>query len=193
MGEKLLFEGLSLSVRSGEIWAITGPSGAGKSSLLKVLSGELLPNEGTVELFGRQGEIPQALALNEELTAGENVRVGQFKGLSFVESLQMYFQRDERIVPLLARWGVKDPLQRVRTLSGGEKQRVAMVRATLEPWQILFADEPISQLDDENARAVLLSLKAEALKRGGALVIVLHHRALAEEIATNHLVLGNVR
>jgi phosphonate transport system ATP-binding protein len=191
LGERLLFDGLSFAIGPGEVWAITGPSGAGKSSLLRLLTGELAPSAGTVERPGLQGEIPQGLALNDELSAGDNARVGMFRGLSFFNSLRLLYQREPGPDRQLARWGVKNAEQRVGTLSGGEKQRVAVARALLERWQVLLADEPISQLDDENARKVLLELKAEAVRRCGALVLVLHHRSLADEVATHKLKLGN--
>ena len=190
LGDRKLFGGISLAVEPGQVWAITGPSGAGKSSLLKVLTGEIFAGEGEVRRQATFGEIPQGLGLNEELDAEQNVLVGQLKNLGFFATLVRWFRGQPGVAALLAEWGVRNSHQRVSTLSGGEKQRVAVVRATLEPWQVLFADEPISQLDDANARKVLLALKAEAIRRGGALVLVLHHHALAQEIATHHLKLG---
>jgi ABC-type phosphate/phosphonate transport system ATPase subunit len=190
LGERKLFCGISLAVEPGQVWAITGPSGAGKSSLLKVLTGEIAANEGEVQRFAAKGEIPQGLGLNEELDAEQNVLVGQLKHLSFFAAFACWFRGQPGVAARLLEWGVRDSHQLVGTLSGGEKQRVSVVRATFEPWQILFADEPISQLDDANARKVLLALKAEAFKRGGALVLVLHHEALAQEIATHHLKVG---
>ncbi len=189
-GDRTLFSHVSLAVEPGQVWAITGPSGAGKSSLLKVLTGELAAQEGEVRCSVAKGEIPQGLGLNEELDAEQNALVGQLKNRSFFATFAQWFRGQPAVATRLAEWGVRNSHQRVSTLSGGEKQRVGLVRAMFEPWQILFADEPISQLDDANARKVLLALKTEAARRGGALVLVLHHRALAQEIATHHLKLG---
>lgn len=190
VGERVLFQGITLAVFPGDVVVITGPSGAGKSTLLKILSGETEPSRGRVTRFCLQGEIPQDLALNEELTAADNARIGRFKGLSLWASLSLWFRGDPGIREKLGRWGLHKPLQRLGTMSGGEKQRVAVARALDEDWRVLFADEPISQLDDQNARLVLGTLREEARRREGALVLVLHHKALAEEFGTRELKLG---
>lgn len=186
-GERVLCENLSLDVRPGEIWALTGPSGVGKSTLLRALSGAL-PQAGAVKRPAEWAEIPQGLALNEELSAFENVCVAQFKGVSVWRSLlPLPSSFRDRAEDTLRALGLSKPHQRSGTLSGGERQRVAVARALLEPWQILLADEPISQLDGNNARAALTLLREEMKKRGGALVLALHHEELAKEFATRRI------
>jgi ABC-type lipoprotein export system ATPase subunit len=188
IGERTLFQNLSLLVKPNSVLVIEGPSGVGKSSLLKLFSKELSPSKGSMERNSIWGEIPQHLALNEELSALANVHLGLLKGLSLFEALRV--QQDPRVEKLLKRFGIVDLKRPLKFFSGGEKQRVAIVRALVEPWKILFADEPISQLDEENAEKAIQALKEEAFNRGGALVLVLHHPKLAKKYGTDFLKMG---
>ncbi len=195
LGERLLFDQLSLSISAGDVLAVTGPSGAGKSSLLRCLSGEISA-EGKVSRHARVGEIPQALALNEELPAWENVALARF-----LQEKQSFFGS---LLPAGALWrkksvdamralGLRSPNVKTAKLSGGEKQRLAAARALLADWRLLLADEPISQLDETNSRLVLTALKEEAKRRNGALILVLHHEGLAKEYSSRTLQLGGSR
>jgi ABC-type cobalamin/Fe3+-siderophores transport system ATPase subunit len=186
LGERTLFEGLSFAVPANSIFVIEGPSGVGKSSLIRLCTKELLPDQGTLNRHELWGEIPQHLALNEELSAEENVQVGQLKGLSLMESFLA--AKQPRARAMLSAFGVPITGGRpLKKMSGGERQRVAIVRALLEPWKILFADEPVSQLDEANAEKALEALCAEARNRDGALVLVLHHANLAKKFGTHFL------
>jgi len=192
VGERLLFDQISIDIAPGDIWAVTGPSGVGKSSFLKCLSGELR-FEGQVNRHSRLGEIPQTLALNEELLAWENVAIARFlqEHSSFFQSILPAGREWKRkAVEALGNLGLGEPHAETARLSGGEKQRVAAARALLSDWKVLLADEPISQLDEKNSRLVLETLVNEARKRNGALVLVLHHEALTREFATRTLRLG---
>jgi putative ABC transport system ATP-binding protein len=179
-----VLHGIDLEVKGGEFVAVTGPSGSGKSTLLNLLglleppsAGEVWLGEQRVSHLGRRaqarvrgasiGYVFQSFLLLSGLTALDNVLlaaryVGRDRALARREALA-----------LLERMGVghrKDhyPAQ----LSGGEQQRVAYCRAVLNRPQLVLADEPTGNLDDEHARVILAELRASTVERGAAVVIV---------------------
>jgi lipoprotein-releasing system ATP-binding protein len=184
---------VDLSIAAGETLAITGPSGCGKSTLLNILGTLDRPDSGSVTLFGedaltldegglsrvraeRIGFIFQLHHLLPHLTALENVLIPALAGTTRPDRAAVH----DRARRLLARVGLaahadKKPAQ----LSGGEQQRVAVVRALIRQPGLLLADEPTGALDAANGAALmelLLELNAE---EGTALVMVTHDPALA--------------
>jgi ABC-type lipoprotein export system ATPase subunit len=188
-----VLRGVNLQIKAGETLAITGPSGCGKSTLLHILGTLDRPDSGTVTLFGdnvgvmdeaalsrlradRIGFIFQLHHLLPHLTALENVLVPTLAGAGKTDRKAAA----ERARKLLDRVGLsahtdKKPSQ----LSGGEQQRVAVVRALIRQPGLLLADEPTGALDAATGRALmdlLLELNAELHT---ALVVVTHDPKLA--------------
>ena len=188
-----VLRGVDLRIAPGESLAITGPSGCGKSTLLHILGTLDRPDSGTVTLFGedasalddaglsrlrsnRIGFIFQLHHLLPQLTALENVLVPTLAGTDKPDRTAAAV----RARKLLDRVGLgahtdKKPAQ----LSGGEQQRVAVVRALIRQPGLLLADEPTGALDAANGAALmslLLELNAEL---GTALVMVTHDPKLA--------------
>lgn len=188
-----VLRGVDLTIAPGETIAITGPSGCGKSTLLHILGTLDRPESGTVTLFGedagtldeaglsrlraeRIGFIFQLHHLLPQLSALENVLVPTLAGAVKTDRAAA----EERARNLLSRVGLgahldKKPAQ----LSGGEQQRVAVVRALIRQPGLLLADEPTGALDAANGQALmdlLLELNAEL---GTALVMVTHDARLA--------------
>lgn len=188
-----VLRGVDLTIAPGETIAITGPSGCGKSTLLHILGTLDRPESGTVTLFGedagtldeaglsrlraeRIGFIFQLHHLLPQLSALENVLVPTLAGAVKTDRAAA----EERARKLLSRVGLgahldKKPAQ----LSGGEQQRVAVVRALIRQPGLLLADEPTGALDAANGQALmdlLLELNAEL---GTALVMVTHDARLA--------------
>ena len=189
LGGRDLFKDLSFSLCAGEIVGLRAPSGAGKSSLLRCLSGAETAYEGTYQWNCAWAEIPQHLALNPELSAWENLQVAlaMHKGSGFFSPGST--EQKKRAYALLEHFQISADAS-TELLSGGEAQRLAVVRALLAPWRVLLADEAAAHLDEDNAKKVLQALKEEALLRKGALLVVQHESNLLEQFATRFLPWG---
>jgi phospholipid/cholesterol/gamma-HCH transport system ATP-binding protein len=165
-GAERIHDGVSFSVRRGEMVALIGASGTGKSVLLKEIIGLLRPAAGTIRLFGadvwrsspdemnalrrRFGMLFQDGALFSSLTVAENIAVPFRENTDLpMELISPLVGFKLSLVGLAPDTGAKMPAQ----LSGGMRKRAALARAlALEP-EILFLDEPTSGLDPVGARA----------------------------------------
>lgn len=179
---------IDLAVRPGELVLIEGPSGSGKTTLLQILGLLQRPDEGEVHVAGRRlDRLPEA-ALPEQRRRHV---VFIFQGFNLLESLTV---RENVAVAarLCGRRGTDEVLARVDLLaradhrpphiSGGEKQRAAIARALACDGELVLADEPTANLDWDNARPVLASLRALA-DRGDKAVVVVSHDARLEPFA----------
>ena len=172
----------SLSLHPGQLTVIRGRSGGGKSTLLNMLSGLLAPTSGRVfyddrdlydmsdddlSLFRNRhiGLIPQGKSAIGSLTVMENILLPR----------TLYGDRDEKgAVRMMEHLGIdhlRDAMP--KELSGGELRRMAIARALIRRPQVLFADEPTGDLDDENTEIVFRLLRAAA-GRGSAVFMVTH-------------------
>lgn len=176
----LAVDHVSIEVRQGEFVGIMGPSGSGKSSLLYLMSGLKVPTSGEVRyrnqvihlmserermhlrrrefgfVFQQPYLLPYLTALENVLVAVPGDREAYRRALELFEQLGLAHLAD--------RYPHK--------LSGGEKQRVCVVRAMVHQPQILFADEPTASLDHVNGHAVIRLLAA--YRERGAVVVVTH-------------------
>jgi lipoprotein-releasing system ATP-binding protein len=188
-----VLRGADLHIAAGETIAITGPSGCGKSTLLNILGTLDRPDSGTVTLFGedalaldeaglsrlraeRIGFIFQLHHLLPHLSALENVLVPTLAGSTRTDRNAAL----ERARRLLQRVGLgahmdKKPAQ----LSGGEQQRVAVVRALIREPGLLLADEPTGALDAASGKALMDLLLELNTEQKTALVMVTHDPRLA--------------
>ncbi|HET6410711.1 MAG TPA: nitrate/sulfonate/bicarbonate ABC transporter ATP-binding protein [Anaeromyxobacter sp.] len=171
---------ISLSIRPNEVVALLGPSGCGKSTILRILAGLTAPTRGEVlyhsaPLSGLNpgiGFVFQSFALYPWMTVTQNVEaVLRAKGLSPDEVAT----RCHRAVQMVGLSGFEDAYP--RELSGGMKQRVGMARAfSLDP-EMLFMDEPFSQVDAltaESLRAEVLDLWGSENRNPTSIVMVSH-------------------
>lgn len=178
-------QNVSVALEPGKLKVITGRSGSGKTTLLHMLSGLLAPSEGKIflddtDLYAQSDAalsrlrnsslsvIPQARSAVETLTVKENVLL---PGL-------LHSKKDQSAQALqwLERLGIAH-LQDARpaALSGGELRRMAIARALTQDGDILLADEPTGDLDDENTALVLSVLRAAA-DAGKAVLLVTHEK-----------------
>ena len=168
-----------------------GRSGSGKSTLLNLLSGIDLPDSGLIEFQGRAvsalrepertlfrrrhvGFVYQFFNLIPTLDVEENVRlVLDLNGVRGAAARS-------RSASILEHVGLGDRLHSaVDALSGGEQQRVAIARALVHEPELVLADEPTGNLDDESAREILPLMRALVSARGATLVLVTHDASLA--------------
>src|SRR4051812_25097162 len=182
-GALVVLDGLSLRVPAGGHVALTGPSGSGKSTLLSILGGLEKPQAGSVVVGGHQladlegddlaayrrttiGFVFQHFGLLDTLTAVENVE------LTLMLSSRSARSRRARASELLERLGMADrATHRPHQLSGGERQRVAIARAVANEPQLVLADEPTGNLDEESAEHVADLLDSLPADHGCTLVV----------------------
>jgi len=175
-------------VKKGEQWMIVGPSGSGKSTILNLISGELVPSDGSVRVLGkcmnamtydeRQafrieniGYVFQDFPLVPYLNALQNI-VFPFR---INPHLQLSEDVVERAHALLNRLGLINKHDRMPSeLSQGERQRVAIARALIVKPKILLADEPTAGLDLHRSHAVMDLLESVATDEGAGLIVVSH-------------------
>ncbi|MCY4606438.1 MAG: ABC transporter ATP-binding protein [Gemmatimonadetes bacterium] len=191
-GEGLeVLKGVDLAVRAGELVAVMGESGVGKSTLLHLLGTLDLPTAGQLQIAGTDvlnlgdqalsrfrnrhiGFVFQFHYLLPEFTALENVLLpARVAGVD----------RRQEALELMDSVGLADRLHhRPGALSGGECQRVAMVRALVNEPLVVLADEPSGNLDEATSASLHQLLAELARERGQAFVVMTHDRKLAQSM-----------
>ena len=178
----------SLEVARGEFICISGRSGSGKSTLLNILSGIELPDRGEVIIDGQSltgqsdyqrtvfrrrhlGFVFQFFNLIPTLTVAENLRLPlQLNGID----------APDRVARWLARVGLEDRAAAYPdTLSGGEQQRIAIIRALIHEPALVLADEPTGNLDADTGQQVLEILDGLCRDQNATLVVVSHSAEVA--------------
>ena len=182
--------GINLKIASGEYVSIMGPSGSGKSTLLNIIGLLDRPDNGRYELDGNDvtglSEIEQARVRREKigfvfqsfhlvprLTAAENIELPlMIEGISPA-------RRKSRVEEVLLEFDLSDRAQhRPAEMSGGQRQRTAIARATILRPTAILADEPTGNIDHRNG-AVVMALLERLHLAGTTLIVVTHDRELA--------------
>jgi ATP-binding cassette subfamily F protein 3 len=176
--------GVDLVVERGEKWALVGPNGAGKTTLLKVILGELTP------LAGR-------------CSVGANVDVATFaqhqvEGLNFANTVYQEFAlaagsqaKNRNLRTVLGSFGFPGEAadRQVGELSGGERTRLALAKALVNPVNLLVLDEPTNHLDLASCDVLIDALRAYP----GTVLLVTHDRYLVREVATGLVAVRDAR
>lgn len=192
-GETKALKDISFAVQEGEFIAIVGPSGCGKSTLLSIIAGLLAPEEGTIVVnnpdgslhYPKIGYMLQRDHLFEWRTVYRNVTLG------LELNHKMTKENLEKIDRLLEDYGLdKFRDKRPDELSGGMKQRAALIRTlALEP-QLLLLDEPFSALDYQTRLYVSADICRLIREAGKTMIIITHDLAEAISIADRIIVLS---
>jgi ABC-type branched-subunit amino acid transport system ATPase component len=176
-----ILSGVSIKVRDGEIVTIVGPNGAGKSTLIKTIFGLLQPRSGRILFHGEDisGEkphvithrglsyVPQLDNVFKSLTVEENLEMGSMDRSRTDEQI-------ERMYTLFPRLGERRS-QAAGTMSGGERQMVAMARALMPNPQVLLLDEPSAGLAPAFVDAIFE--KTEEVNRAGVTIVMVEQNA----------------
>ena len=183
-----------LIVQDGEHWMIVGPSGSGKSTLLNLISGELIPQSGTVEVLGQTvhdlsfakrqsfrianiGYVFQDFPLVPYLNALQNVVLPYRVNPELALTTACF----DRAHTLLERLGLHNKDKRMPSeLSQGERQRVAIARALIAKPRLILADEPTAGLDLKRSHGVLDLIENIATDEGAGLIVVSHEPQIVE-------------
>jgi heme exporter protein A len=175
-GDRCLFKGLSFALNSGELLLLKGRNGSGKTSFLRAIAGLLELESGSV--------VWNEVAVTKEPQVFQNSLVWMahqvgFKGdLTLLENLHFEAalrpQSDQDLEDVLKRLGL-NPLKRLpmRSLSAGQRRRVALARMLLSDAQLWIMDEPVANLDSEG-RALVIELIREHLAADGMVIMAAH-------------------
>ena len=170
-----ILHGLNLTIKPGERIALVGESGAGKSTLLHLLYNRL---------GSRAALMPQDSALVQALSVFHNVYMGRLHERSVWRNLRNLIfpvpSDVDEVRAVLARLRLGDKIfSNVGQLSGGQYQRTALARALYHPGQVIVADEPVSSVDEHQAREILATMNNEK----ETVLLAMHDRELAIEFA----------
>jgi len=200
-GRVRALRGASFTVNAGEVVALIGDNGAGKSTLVKTLSGVHEPDSGEIRFEGRPVTIPtpvaarelgietvyQDLALAPDLESSANLflgreatRPGLLGRLGFLDKAGMRRRTEEAFTQLGV--GVQDSTAAVATLSGGQRQGVAVARAVTWAGKVVFMDEPTAALGVVQTRNVL-DLIRRVRDTGLAVVLITHNMPEVMEVS----------
>ena len=184
-------ENVNFSIERGEFVFFVGSSGAGKSTLLKLLIRELIPSEGTLNIFGRDatrlprhrlpylrrniGMVFQDFRLMEDRTAYDNVA---FAMIVIGASRRQIKRRVSHVLQLVGLEG--KGRAKVCDLSGGEQQRVGLARAIANQPAMVIADEPTGNLDPGTSLDIMNLLRSINL-RGTTVLVATHNRDIVDK------------
>ena len=210
--KELIVSDVTLTIRRAERIAILGPNGAGKSSLLKLLGLMNTPSCGELSIFEQDVRhtsvktrrqmrsqiawIPQGLQVVAQLNALTNALLGALSRVNPLTSLLGWFpQREvEQAHQALSAVGMSHMAdRRTDSLSGGERQKVAIARALVQGGEIVLADEPTASLDPAASEDMMMLLKKLSSELGLTTVVVLHDIDLAMGFADRILGMKNGR
>jgi fructose transport system ATP-binding protein len=201
-GQVTALDGADFELRAGEILAVIGDNGAGKSSLIKALSGATIPDEGELLLDGKPVHfrspidarragietVYQDLAVAAAMTIAENLFLGrELRRPGFLGSVLRMLDKKKMLEESIARMqelkvGIRSMTQPVETLSGGQRQCVAVGRAAAFAQHVVIMDEPTAALGVKEGNMVL-ELIRRVRDRGLPVVLISHNMPHVFEVA----------
>ncbi|TXT37863.1 MAG: ABC transporter [Comamonadaceae bacterium] len=184
-GQVTALDGADFELRAGEILAVIGDNGAGKSSLIKCLAGATIPDEGELYLDGQRIHFKSpidAMTIAENLFLGREIRRPGFLGsvLQMIDKKKMLEESIARMNDLKV--GIRSMTQAVETLSGGQRQCVAVARAAAFAQHVVIMDEPTAALGVKEGNMVL-ELIRRVRDKGLPVILISHNMPHVFEIA----------
>jgi len=194
-GERTVVRDITLALQSGEVLVLSGPNGAGKSTLVNTFSGLIAPRLGDVLVGGQPlhalsdterakqiAVVPQAGYLPPAFTVEQVVLLGRTPYLGWLGlSRETDHQAVDRVLADLDLVALRT--RPVGELSGGERQRTLLARALVQDTPVMLLDEPTTFLDLRHQAEILSIVRDLAVKRGLAVLVVLHDLNLAGQLA----------
>ena len=186
-----VLKGINLDIMDNGIIALLGPNGSGKTTLLKCVLGMILPDEGSISVYGENikgqyqyrnqiGYLSQIARFPENLKASELIEM--------VKTLKDKPSREKELIDL---FGLEDELdKKMGALSGGNRQKINIVLALMHDDPVIILDEPSAGLDPLSIRK-LKSFLLEEKKKNKLIIITTHIMSLAEELADDVLFILN--
>ncbi|MBT9554361.1 MAG: sugar ABC transporter ATP-binding protein [Hydrogenophaga sp.] len=201
-GQVTALDGADFELRAGEILAVIGDNGAGKSSLIKCLSGATIPDEGEIFLDGQKIQfkspidarragietVYQDLAVAPAMTIAENLFLGrEIRRPGFLGSVLQMIDKKKMLEESISRMndlkvGIRSMTQAVETLSGGQRQCVAVARAAAFAQHVVIMDEPTAALGVKEGNMVL-ELIRRVRDKGLPVILISHNMPHVFEIA----------
>jgi ABC-2 type transport system ATP-binding protein len=187
---------ISFEVASGEFCCLLGPNGAGKTTTISILTTTLEQTSGLVRIAGRDvvtdqagvrrhiGVVFQQPALDQNLTAEENLRLhavlyGMYRWRPMYRMMPAGYR--SKVADVAGILGMADLLgQPIRSLSGGQRRRLEIVRALMHEPSVLFLDEPTAGLDPQSRRNLWTYLSAARARFGTTILLTTHYLEEAE-------------
>jgi ABC-2 type transport system ATP-binding protein len=185
-GDLKAIDNLDINVEKSRIYGFLGPNGCGKTTAIRMLTGLLTPTSGEIEVLGSRlpqdaeklrfkiGYMTQKFSLYNDLTVKENLQfIAKIYGVTGT-------QQKKRIDELLSIYGLdQKQTQFAGSMSGGQRQRLALAAATLHKPELLFLDEPTSAVDPENRREFWEQL-FDLCDQGTSVLVSTHYMDEAE-------------
>src|SRR5262245_56775720 len=196
-GSRPALAGVSLRIAPGEIFGLLGPNGAGKTTLVRAIAGRVLPDAGTLTLFGLspadpgarsvRGWVPQEIALYRLLSPRETL-------WTFVRYQGMEGERLEAAIRTNLDWiGLADRAdERTERLSGGMKRRLNIAAGTIHGPRLLLLDEPTVGVDPQS-RERIYAMIGELKERGVSLLYTTHYMEEAERLCDRIAIIDHGR
>ena len=184
-----VLEEINLTIHEGEYVVLTGENGSGKSTLMRLILGEMNPDEGEIILMNNDPRLKKRIGYVSQNGISKNqsfpATVEEIMITGLYQELGLFHlphkKHKNKIKETLRDFGMEEFLKRrIGELSGGQQQRVAIARALVSDAPIILADEPTGNLDSVTAREIINILKTLAKDRDKCVIVVTHSKEVAD-------------